>query len=421
MPGLSIPSFKKHNRSERIGSMPLPSTVILYASQHIGAPSEIIVKKGDEVERGGMLARAKGHCSVNLHAPVRGKVLDVGSYNLPSGAVSDAVVLEKSGDEQDILLLPPLKEKTPESLRKRAFEAGIAGLGGAGFPAHVKMEPPLKIETAFMNGCECEPFLTADERLMIEEAEKVVSGLEYMRIAVGARESVIGIEEDKPEAISRISAAAAKIKNMRVEVLPKVYPQGYEKMLITAVTGKEVPSGGLPHDIGVSVHNTGTCFSLYEAVVESKPLIERIITVGGPKVFESKNIRVSIGTPISEILSYYHVSPAGIYNLVMGGPMMGASVDSIDAGILKTTSGLLLFEAEGSSEYPCLRCGKCLLKCPMRLNPQVLNKAYQAGLYEEMVSSDLKDCMECGCCSYICPSGIPLTSNFRAGKKKTLV
>ncbi|NLB35588.1 MAG: electron transport complex subunit RsxC [Elusimicrobia bacterium] len=418
MNGIRLPSYKSKTNQKKIEDMPLPERVLLYASQHIGCPSKVIVKRRDEVARGQIVAKVGGACSVNLHSPIAGKVVEVSLLDRPSGSLCQTVVIENTGGPQEIECLEPLKDLTPENIRQRVLDAGIEGLGGAGFPTHIKLCPPKEIKTVLLNGAECEPFLTADERIMVEDADKIVGGLEYMKISVGAQEAVICIEDDKPEAIKAMRAAAEKKENIRLEVLPKIYPQGCEKMLITKVTGLEVPSGGLPHDVGVTVHNTGTCLALYEAVVDGKPLIERVLTLSGPEVPEGRNLRVSIGTPISEILKFSQISLEGNYNLIMGGPMMGFSVDNIETGIMKTTSGILLLKPEKTTEYPCIKCGKCVIACPIRLNPQLLNKMYSVGAFEDMAGAHLADCIECGCCAYICPSGIPLTQNFKAAKRR---
>ncbi len=413
--GIKIDSHKEQTRFENIEGMPLPEEVILYTSQHIGAPSEVIVRKGQEVERGEEVARAAGHCSAALHTPVSGKVTDISPVDRPGGRSAEAVTVKNSG-KNEIRVMPPLDSITPQAIRERVKEAGIVGLGGAGFPTHVKLDPPKNIHTAIMNGCECEPYLTADERVMEEEAAKVIEGLMLIRTAVGAEKAVIGIEDDKPGAAREMRRLGAGKRGLELAILPKVYPQGYEKLLITAVTGREVPSGGLPHDAGVSVHNASTCLAVYEAVREGKPLIELVLTVSGEKIERGVNVRVSVGTPVSEVLKHCRINPAGRYALLMGGPMMGCPLDNPSAGVLKATSGILLFEEPRVETYPCLRCGRCVERCPMGLMPQELNKYFEGEDYARMTDAGLSDCMECGCCAYLCPSGIPLTGNFKAAK-----
>ncbi|MCP3683736.1 MAG: electron transport complex subunit RsxC [bacterium] len=415
--GLKIKANKENTRFEKIENLPFPEEVVIYSSQHIGAPSKIIVKKGDVVQKGQLIGECQGLCSMNLHASIGGKVKSISKIARPGGIVCDAVIMSKEGD-QTITLMEPLNELTPEKIRARVKEAGIVGLGGAGFPTHLKLNPPKEIDTAFLNGCECEPYLTSDERLMIENSQKIVEGFLFVKNATGAKEGVIVIEDDKIDAIRYMKMAASRYKDIRVVVLPKVYPQGYEKRLITAVTGKEVPSGGLPHDVGVSVHNVGTCFAVYEAVREGKPLIDRVLTLTGPEVINGVNVRATLGMSIKEILGYYQVESRDSYEILMGGPMMGFSLDSIDLAILKTTSGILVKLPEKQSEYPCSVCGKCVEVCPMRLVPQRLNRFFDGGDCAKLNEEGLFDCMECGSCSYICPCNIPLTYKFKAAKTR---
>jgi len=416
--GIKIKSNKNLTRYESIENLPVPAEVTLYTSQHIGAPSKPVVKRGDEVKKGQLIAEPSQGCSAALHASINGKVKEISTVDKPGGVLSEAIIIQKDGEQEAVDYMRPLKKITAETIRARVLEAGIVGMGGAGFPAHIKLNPPKKIDTALLNGCECEPFLTADERVMIEEAEKVVDGFKIAIEAVGAQKGVIGIEDDKPQAIDAVKKALAGQDNMEVAVLPKVYPQGYEKKLITAVTGREVPSGGLPHDVGVSVHNVGTCAAIHEAVHEGKPLIERVLTFSGPEAIERANLKAPVGMSISEIFNYYHIEKREEYEIYMGGPMMGFCLDSVDAGIMKTTSGILVSMPVSFREYPCLRCGKCEQVCPVYLVPQQLNNFYDGRDWDRLKENGLFDCMECGCCSYICPSGIPLTYKFKTAKTK---
>lgn len=413
--GIKIKAHKISTRYERTENLPIPNEVVLYTSQHIGSPSEITVKKGDSVKRGQKIAQALGGCSTNLHASIGGKVKSISKVEKPGGIVCDAVTVSKE-DDQEVELMEPLKEITPDTIRERVLEAGIVGMGGAGFPAQVKLDPPKVINTAFLNGCECEPYLTADERVMTEESEKVVKGFLLAKKAVGAKKGVIGIEEDKEDSIKNMKLASSGYKDIEISVLPKKYPQGYEKMLITAITGKEVPSGGLPHDVGVSVHNVGTCLAIYEAVYEGKPLIDRIITLSGPGIIHGANVRATLGMKIKDILEYYRIESRDSYEIYMGGPMMGFSIDSLELGVMKTTSGILVSKNKIFCEYPCIRCGKCVDVCPMNLIPQKLNRFYDGEDFNMMEEGGLGDCMECGCCSYVCPSKIPLTYKFKTAK-----
>jgi electron transport complex protein RnfC len=367
------------------------------------------------VEKGQIVAVVGGSCSSNLHAPVGGKVRNISKVQTPCGMMGEAVVIAKEGD-QELQLMKPLDDRTPDAIRERAKEAGIVGMGGAGFPTHIKLNPPKKIDTVFLNACECEPYLTADERMMVEKPAEVINGFILAKQAVGAQAGIIGIEEDKKDAVESMRRAVSRNSDVAIRVLPKVYPQGYEKMLITAVTGREVPSGGLPHDVGVSVHNVGTCLALHYAVVEGRPLIDRVLTLGGPGVINSVNVRASIGTKVNEIIGYYQIEKRDSYKVLMGGPMMGIPLDSLEVSITKTTSGILLVIPRKYEERPCSGCGKCVDVCPMNLVPQRLNRFFDGEAADKMKNEGLFDCMECGCCSYICPCRIPLAYKFKGAK-----
>ncbi|MGM0568201.1 MAG: RnfABCDGE type electron transport complex subunit C, partial [Elusimicrobiota bacterium] len=307
---------------------------------------------------------------------------------------------------------------SPDQIKKRIEEAGIVGMGGAGFPTHMKLSPPKPVDIAFLNGCECEPFLTADERLMVEESRKVVEGFVLLKKAEGAKKGIIGIESDKKEAIQKITESISNYDDLEIAVLPKVYPQGYEKMLITETTGRRVPAGGLPFDAGVAVHNVSTSFAVAEAVYEGRPLMERVLTVSGDNIIEPVNFRAPLGMKVKEILSY--CSRGSLENkkldIYMGGPMMGVSLDSLEQGILKTTSGIIVGEAFSRNEAPCIKCGRCVNTCPMGLSPRMLNMFYEGRSFDNMLRRGLESCMECGCCSYICPSDISLREKFRDAK-----
>lgn len=323
------------------------------------------------------------------------------------------MVIKKTGD-RETNFMEPLKVINADTVRERVKEAGIIGMGGAGFPAHIKLTPPKKIDISLLNGCECEPFLTSDERLMIENAGQIVKGFNYILKATGAQKGIIGIEDDKPEAAAAMRRASGK--NIEVAVFPKIYPQGYEKMLITSITGREVPSGGLPHDVGVSVHNIKTAHSVYRAISEGRPTIETVVTVSGRSIINKSNVRVPVGTPVSDLLQYFNLQYLRRNIIVSGGPMMGNAIDYPDMPVTKTTSGVLVFSYQSEKEMRCIRCGKCADVCPMGLVPQELNRFFSGGDYEKMKESGLDDCMECGCCGYICPSKISLVHNFKVAK-----
>jgi electron transport complex protein RnfC len=411
--GIKIKAHKDITRFEKIGNIPVPDEVALCTKQHIGKPSEIIVKRGDMVKKGQLVARAAKGCSANLHSSIAGKVKAISNLPSISGGTTKSIIVKKEGS-QDTDFMEPLSEINAAAVRERVKEAGIIGMGGAGFPTHIKLNPPGEIDISILNGCECEPFLTSDERMMIENAEEIVGGFSYIIKATGAEKGIIGIEDDKPDAAAAMKRAAGK--NIEVVILPKVYPQGYEKMLITAITGREVPSGGLPHDVGVSVHNVRTSKAVFDAVASGRPSIDTIVTVSGESIINKSNIRVPIGTSVSNLLQYYNIQYLREISLISGGPIMGEGVDYLDMPVTKTTTGILAFKYKVENQMRCIRCGKCVDVCPMGLVPQELNRFFSGGDYEKMADAGLEECMECGCCAYICPSKIPLVYNFKVAK-----
>ncbi|MEA3506956.1 MAG: electron transport complex subunit RsxC [Elusimicrobiota bacterium] len=411
--GLKIKEHKDISRFESIENIPVPGEVSLSTGQHIGSPSEIIVKKGDMVKKGQLVARASGKCSSNLHASIAGKVKAVSNMPAINGGKTKSIIIKKEG-EQETSFMEPLKEINADSIRERVKDAGIIGAGGAGFPAHIKLNPPVKIDIAILNGCECEPFLTSDERTMIENAAEIIEGFKYIIKAVGSEKGIIGIEDDKPEAAAAMSRAAGK--DMEVAVLPKIYPQGYEKMLITSLTGREVPSGGLPHDAAVSVHNVKTALAVFKAVDEGRPAIDTVVTISGENIINKANARVPVGTAVSNVLQYYNIQYLRKNLIISGGPMMGNALDFADMPVNKTTSGILALNYRAEEAMRCIRCGKCVDVCPMGLVPQEMNRFFEGGDFEKMEDIGLADCMECGCCAYRCPSKIPLVYNFKTAK-----
>ncbi len=417
--GIKPLTNKETARFEPIQNLPVPEEVILYTSQHIGAPSEVIVEKKDTVRKGQLIASPKGGCSAALHSSIAGVVRDISKVNMCGGRSGKAVTIKKEKvQEQEKDFMKPLSSPDADKIIKRIADAGIVGMGGAGFPTHVKIVPPKPVDIAFLNGCECEPFLTADERVMTEYNKKVVEGFALLKKATGAEKGIIGIEDDKPVAIEKITEAAAACDDIEVKILEKIYPQGYEKMLITNTTGRTIPPGKLPFDVGVTVHNASTCLAVAEAVFEGKPLIERVVTVSGECLPHPVNYRVPLGMPVSEVLRYSisGISKMGEFDVYMGGPMMGVSLDSLDYGILKTTSGIIVQRPFFRKQAPCVKCGRCVDTCPMGLCPQRLNMFYEGRDFGSMSEAGLENCMECGCCSYECPSEICLTERFKEAK-----
>ncbi|MFW6134033.1 MAG: electron transport complex subunit RsxC [Elusimicrobiota bacterium] len=416
--GIKPKTDKIRTRYQKIENLPVPSAVILYTSQHIGAPSNPVVKKGDEVKKGEVIAEPVGGCSSYLHSSITGKIRAIKNIQKPGGCCTLGIIIEKQGDQNQIEQLEPLKNINPDTIRQRVKKCGIVGMGGAGFPTHIKLDPPKNIEIAFMNACECEPFLTSDERLIIEKARQVIEGFEMAKTAVYAEKGIVAIENDKPQAIDSIQKALKGRKDIELKILPKKYPQGYEKLVISESVGREVPSGGLPHDVGVSVHNVGTCYAVYQGVHHGIPLIERIVTVTGPGMVEPVNAKIPIGMKLKEILSFFQIDRLDEYEIFLGGPMMGFSIDSLDLGVMKTTSGIVIQRPYEIKEKECIRCGKCVEVCPVGLVPQELNKLYDMQDFGKMMDIGLSDCMECGCCTYTCPSKINITYKIKTAKTK---
>jgi H+/Na+-translocating ferredoxin:NAD+ oxidoreductase subunit C len=403
----------------------IPSRCIVPLQQHIGAPAEPLVGKGDVVGEGMLIGQAKGFVSANIHSPVPGTVKEIKSIYLPNGVRTDAMVIELEGEFERLG-----KEQTtrdwsgmdgPELLNI-IRENGIVGMGGATFPTHVKFSLPKgrRCEYLILNGTECEPYLSADHRLMVERPDQVLEGLLIVAKLLQAANVIIGIETNKPDAIAAMQEAAKDAgADCRVAPLKIKYPQGDEKQLIKAITGREVPSGGLPLDIDCVVSNAGTLHAIYEAVVLSRPLIDRLVTVSGGAIAKPANLKVRIGTPIGELINEcggFSKVPAKI---VTGGPMMGQTIYDLDLPVTKGTSGILALtehEVNAAPRTACLQCGRCVDACPIGLEPTRLFKLIDHFEYEEAVADGLMDCRECGSCGYICPARIPLVQGMRIGK-----
>ncbi len=407
-----------------IQRVPFVSRYVMPLGQHIGAPAKPVVKVGERVQRGQLIAEPGAFVSTALHSPVTGTVRDIGPHRYIDGNFRPAIEIE--ADPYATQQLPRLAPLDWESLDIGQFiehvqQAGIVGMGGAAFPSHVKYAIPegQQIEELLVNGAECEPYLTTDHRLMVERPEAVIHGTEIVRRKLGAKHATIGVEKNKPEAIERLRQhiGARPIDILDLEVK---YPQGAEKMLIKAAYNKEVPSGALPRDIGIAVNNVGTIVAIADYCDTGMPLIERIVTVAGPGVAEPANLIVPLGTPIREVLRYCGGLRESTREVIMGGPMMGTPIADLDAPILKGSSGILAFtgkETERPREYPCIRCGRCLEACPYFLNPSRLAKLGKARLFEEMKEHyNVMDCVECGACTFACPSNIPIVQLIRTAK-----
>jgi electron transport complex protein RnfC len=423
--GVHPEEYKELSCDKPIERMPFVNEYTLPLSQHIGAPSKPIVKKGQTVTRGQKIADANGFVSVALHAPVDGTITDIDLFTHPNGQELPAIKIKS--DPFSPQLLPDRPVKKPESMDLPEFisaiqDAGLVGLGGAAFPAHVKFSiPEDKKCTYFMvNGCECEPFLTADDRLMVEYAEELLDGMEILNRFIKAEKLYIAIEINKPEAI-RVLSEKAIGRKYKIEVIPlKVkYPQGAEKMMISAILGKEVPTGKLPLDLEVLVSNVGTTVALSQYFRKGQPLIERVITVTGTAMSRPANVMVPIGTPMKELVDWCGGITDDTARILLGGPMMGMVQKRLDVPVIKGTSGILALsnnEVRDLTEYNCIRCSRCIDACPIYLNPSILGLLAKKGLWEEMQENHVLDCFECGACSFVCPSSIPLVQSFRVAK-----
>jgi len=409
-----------------IQRLDLPKEVRIPVSQHIGVPAKVVVAKRDKVKVGQIIAKSGGFVSANIHSSVSGTVTKIEESMDSSGYKRMAVTIKVEGDEwleeidrTDALV--PECALSPQEIIDKVAAAGVVGLGGATFPAHVKLNVPkgMKAEVLLLNGVECEPYLTADHRLMLEKGEEVMVGIRILMKALGVARAVIGIEANKPDAIAAMEALCKKGKGISVQALKVKYPQGGEKQLIQAVTGREVPSGGLPVAVGAVVHNVGTAFAVYEAVQKNKPLVERVVTLTGKSVAQPGNFWVRVGTPIENILAACGGLPEGTGKIISGGPMMGKALPNADVPVAKGTSGVLLLDSPESKRRPmqmCIRCSKCVSVCPMGLEPYLLMQQSQHKRYADVRDQDVMDCIECGSCSFTCPSDRPLLDYIRLAK-----
>ncbi|MFA5815435.1 MAG: electron transport complex subunit RsxC [Bacteroidales bacterium] len=423
--GVHPPENKKASGFS-IEVLPLPKSVCIHLSQHLGAPAEPLVAKGDTVKAGQLIAKSTGFVSANIHSPVSGTVQKIEPAPDSSGYKRPAIFIEVQGDEwlETIDRSPNLiksPDLTSEEIIARVGQMGIVGLGGATFPSHVKITVPKgkKAEILIINGVECEPYLTSDHRLMLEKGEEILVGTQLLMKALRVNQAVIGIERNKPDAISHLTRLCARYPGIRVEALKVKYPQGGEKQLIKAITGREVPSGRLPIDVGAVVYNVGTAFAVYEAITKNKPLFERIVTVTGKSMERTANYLVRIGTPVTELIEATGGMPEDTGKVINGGPMMGKALPLLDVPVTKGTSGIVLMpvaESNRRTTMNCIRCSRCNSVCAMGLEPYFLMSLGEAKRWDDMEQERVMDCMECGSCSYTCPSGRPLLDYIRLGK-----
>ncbi len=422
------PPENKLSAGKKIEVLPIPKTVFIPVAQHIGAPSTAVVNKGDVVKTGQIIAKSSGFVSTNIHSSVSGKVKKVDLAPDSSGYPKQGIFIDVEDDEwmEEINrsedLVKEFNLDGPQIVLK-IQEAGIVGLGGATFPTHVKLVPPkgMKAEILLINGVECEPYLTSDHRLMLEKADEILVGTQLLMKAMNVEKAAIGIENNKPDAIQLLTDKAKNYKGISVVPLKVKYPQGGEKQLIKAVTGREVPPGGLPIAVGAVVSNVGTAFAVYEAIQKNKPLFERVVTVTGKGVKNPSNFKVRIGTATSDLIEAAGGLPENTGKIISGGPMMGRAVTSPDIPVTKGTSGILIMPETEANRKPyieCIRCSRCVSVCPMGLEPFLLMTLGQKQIFDRAENERIMDCIECGSCAYTCPSYRPLLDYIRFGKAK---
>lgn len=417
---------KELTADKPIRRLPFAPELVIPLAQHKGQPAIPLVKVGQEVVRGEPIAQADGFVSVPMHAPATGIIRAIGLAPTPEGPKIPAIFLKVYPAACQRVLYD--LERDPDAMTREEIiaavqESGLVGLGGAAFPSHVKMNPPAgkAIETILVNGCECEPYLTCDHRIMLEQTEALVLGIRLALKATGAKRAIIGVEDNKLNAVAHLRARLPRHLPITAEALRSKYPQGAEKMLIKSLLGREVPVGGLPADIGVAVFNVGTLAQIGDLVPKGRGLIERVVTVSGPAIAHPGNFLVPIGTPLRFLLEQVGVQGM-VGQVILGGAMMGMSVASVDVPVTKGASGVVALEREDPDRahrpvYPCIKCGECLNACPISLNPSVLGELAQTREYGIMAEQfHLDQCFECGCCAYVCPSNIPLTQYFRIAK-----
>ncbi len=425
------PHDNKISAEAAIEIFPAIETAYVSMAQHLGAPATPVVAAGDKVKVGQVIAEPSGFISGYVHSPVSGTVKSVGPRADIAGNMVPHIEITVEGDEwmEDIDTSDRIITDipySPEEIIDKVKKAGVVGLGGASFPTHVKLAPPKdkKAECLILNGTECEPYLTSDDRIMRERPQEILIGGAIMMKALGVTRGYVGIEENKPAAIASMTEAAKAFPQIEVVTLKKRYPQGGEKQLIDAVIRRQVPSGALPIDTGAVVQNVGTSLAVYEAVQKNKPLIDNVITVTGHCLPVQHNYKVRIGTPMSKILEVAGGLPEKAAKVISGGPMMGRAVANLDAATVKANGAILILTEEETRRRPesaCIRCSKCASACPMGLEPWLLNKLSRAGgMFDELEKERIFDCIECGCCSFTCPAGIPLLDMTRINKAEVM-
>ena len=422
--GVHPPENKIQTENMAVEEVKAPKMLYVALLQHIGAPLDPIIAVGDRVLKGQKIADSQAFMSSPIHSPVSGIVKRIEDHVFPLMGRIKTVIIENDEQEtwDELSKIEKWENVDRRTLLTMIREKGIVGIGGASFPTHIKLDPPAdaKIDTLLLNGAECEPYLNSDNRLMIENPEKIVNGIKIIKKIVGVNRAIVGNEENKPEAIASMRKA---VEGTGIEIAPlkTKYPQGGEKQLIKAVLDRQVPSGKLPSAVGVVVQNTGTAAAIYDGIVNGIPLIEKVVTVSGKGIINPKNVKIAIGTPFSYLLDYCGVNREVVDKLVMGGPMMGMAQFSEEAPVIKGTSGLLALTKEETNPYKtraCIGCGKCVEACPMGLEPLMFARLAAFEQWEQLKEYSLMDCIECGSCAYICPANRPLTEAIKIGKSK---
>jgi len=425
--GAHPPEHKELTQHKQIVDLPPPPRVTIPLTQHLGAAAKPIVEKGQVVLRGQVIAEATGYVSVPCHASLSGKVVSIAPMPHPFGGKMDSIIIESDGEDswmEGIGVEETVDSLTVEEIKSRIQSAGLAGMGGAAFPTHVKLSPPKEkpIDTAILNGAECEPYLTSDHRLMLEATDDIVKGFRLIIRALGAKRGYIGVESNKPDAAKALAEACKDDPDIKVFLLQVKYPQGAEKQLIWALTRREVPSGGLPMDVGCLVQNVGTAEAVWNAIARRKPLTERVVTVTGPGVAHAGNFRVRIGAPFSQLVE----AAGGLVDagkVIMGGPMMGLAQPSLDVPVIKGTSGVMVLDQSSSripDPQPCILCARCVDICPMKLVPTRIATFVEYDMVDQAEKIGLLDCMECGTCSYVCPSKRNMVHWIKFGKLQVM-
>lgn len=426
--GIHPPHFKKQTETKAIEAAPVPSVVVIPLAQHIGAPCDPVVKVGDSVKVGQKIGESQAFVSSPIHSSVSGTVKKIELRQSPGGAKVKSVVIESDGlmtVDESVKPRGTVDSLSAEELKGIIKECGLTGMGGAGFPTHVKLSPPKEkpIDIVIINGAECEPYLTSDHRVMLEMPEKVVQGTLAVMKVLGVEKGVIGIEGNKPDAIKTMKDAVKDYPTLSVAELQTKYPQGGEKSLIFAVTGREVPSGGLPMDVGAVVQNISTVAAISDAVLTGMPVVERVVTITGSAVKEPKNLMVKMGTSFNEVVEFCGGYTDDLGKIINGGPMMGIAQYTGEVPVIKGTSGILVLnkkDAKRPEESNCIRCGKCVDACPSGLQPFMISKNTLLGRYEEAEAYHAMDCIECGSCSFVCPAKRPLVDAIRIAKKEII-